>query len=88
MIGAVKTRYGGFTIPMVILTVVNSMAVVYWGILTRFLPCKSSAKKLGAHLPEYHVSPSLAFARVLLSNPFLQACSTPSAKDSCPRLHV
>lgn len=48
MIGAVKTRYGGFTIPMVIMTVVNSVSVIYWGILTKFLPCKSSAKKHGA----------------------------------------
>ena len=48
MIGAVKAKYGGYTIPMIIMTAVNSLAVVYFAILLRFLPAKI-AKKPGEH---------------------------------------
>lgn len=48
MIGVVKTKYGGYHVPMVILTVVNSLAVVYWAVLARFLPIKEGKAKKGA----------------------------------------
>lgn len=41
MIGTLKAKYGGYTIPMVFMTCVNSLAVVYFAILLRFLPIKS-----------------------------------------------
>lgn len=48
LIGAVKARYGGYTIPMIIMTAVNSLAVVYFAILLHFLPAKK-AKTPGEH---------------------------------------
>ncbi|BDA43829.1 Putative tartrate transporter [Coccomyxa sp. Obi] len=44
LIGAVKTKYGGYTIPMVIMTAVNSLAVVYFAVLLRFLPRKGAKR--------------------------------------------
>ncbi len=44
LIGAVKTRYGGYTVPMVIMTAVNSLAVVYFAVLLRFLPRKAAKR--------------------------------------------
>ncbi len=44
LIGAVKTKYGGYTIPMVIMTAVNSLAVVYFAVLLRFLPRKAAKR--------------------------------------------
>ena len=42
LIGALKSKYGGYTVPMVIMTGVNVLAVVYFAVLLRFLPAKSS----------------------------------------------
>ncbi|KAK9915973.1 hypothetical protein WJX75_006795 [Coccomyxa subellipsoidea] len=44
LIGAVKAKYGGYTIPMIIMTAVNSLAVVYFAILLRFLSAKKAKK--------------------------------------------
>jgi hypothetical protein len=41
MIGTLKTRFGGYTVPMIFMTCVNSLAVVYFAALLRFLPVKS-----------------------------------------------
>ncbi len=40
MIGAIKQSYGSYVVPMIILAVVNTGAVVYFAALLRFLPLK------------------------------------------------
>ena len=42
MIGALKAKFQGYTVPMLVMTCVNSLAVVYFAILLPFLPAKSS----------------------------------------------
>ena len=41
MIGALKAKFQGYTIPMLFMTCVNSLAVVYFAILLPFLPAKT-----------------------------------------------
>jgi dipeptide/tripeptide permease len=38
-----KDRYGGYTVPMAIMTAVNSLAVLFFAVLLRFLPAKAAA---------------------------------------------
>ena len=40
MIGAIKKSYGSYVVPMIILAIVNTGAVVYFAVLLRFLPVK------------------------------------------------
>lgn len=40
MIGALKAKFQGYTVPMLFMTCVNSLAVVYFAILLPFLPAK------------------------------------------------
>lgn len=49
LIGALKAKFGGYTVPMIFMTCVNSLAVVYFAILLPFLPAKAAkAEGLGA----------------------------------------
>ena len=41
MIGALKAKFQGYTVPMLFMTCVNSLAVVYFAILLPFLPAKT-----------------------------------------------
>ncbi|CAK0757688.1 hypothetical protein CVIRNUC_002561 [Coccomyxa viridis] len=43
LIGALKARFGGYTVPMIFMTCVNSLAVVYFAILLPFLPAKTAS---------------------------------------------
>lgn len=47
LIGAVKSKYGGYTVPMVIMAVINSLAVLYFAVLLRFLPAKAGGEGFG-----------------------------------------
>jgi len=47
LIGAVKSKYGGYTVPMVIMTVINILAVLYFAVLLRFLPAKAGGEDSG-----------------------------------------
>lgn len=40
MIGAIKKSYGSYVVPMIILAVVNTGAVLYFATLLRFLPAR------------------------------------------------
>jgi hypothetical protein len=42
LIGALKARFGGYTVPMIFMTCVNSLAVVYFAILLPFLPVRAA----------------------------------------------
>ena len=53
MIGALKAKFQGYTVPMLFMTCVNSLAVVYFAILLPFLPAKTrKAQDAGASLTE------------------------------------
>ena len=70
MIGALKAKFQGYTVPMLVMTCVNSLAVVYFAILLPFLPAKSSkAEAAGALLtfapPAYPFTASLVKGQVL-----------------------
>lgn len=43
LIGALKARFGGYTVPMIFMTCVNSLAVVYFATLLPFLPAKTAS---------------------------------------------
>ena len=55
MIGALKAKFQGYTVPMLFMTCVNSLAVVYFAILLPFLPAKTGkAEAAAGALPEVH----------------------------------
>lgn len=58
LIGALKSKYGGYTVPMVIMTIVNVFAVLYFAVLLRYLPAKSTKGSTLQPLPQcvLHVS--------------------------------
>ena len=48
MIGALKAKFQGYTVPMLFMTCVNSLAVVYFAILLPFLPAKTGKAEAAA----------------------------------------
>ena len=52
MIGAVKSSYGSYVVPMLLLAVVNSCAVAYFAVLLLYLPLKKAALTEATSLPE------------------------------------
>ena len=57
MIGALKAKFGGYTVPMLFMTCVNSLAVVYFAILLPFLPAKTSKAQAVGACASYACSP-------------------------------
>jgi len=81
MIGALKAKFGGYTVPMLFMTCVNSLAVVYFAILLPFLPAKTSkAQAVGAQtdacspLNGHHPSATSEILHILLSNVLKHRC--------------
>ena len=52
MIGAVKSSYGSYVVPMLLLAVVNTCAVAYFAVLLLYLPLKSVTLTDATSLPE------------------------------------
>lgn len=52
MIGAVKSSYGSYVVPMLLLAVVNSCAVAYFAVLLLYLPLKKAALTEANSVPE------------------------------------
>ncbi|CAL5227240.1 g10165 [Coccomyxa viridis] len=70
MIGALKAKFQGYTVPMLVMTCVNSLAVVYFAILLPFLPAKSSkAEAAGGAAAEEGQAPGPTGASAMASPP-------------------
>ena len=48
MIGAIKQSYGSYVVPMIILAIVNTGAVVYFAVLLRFLPARRKPPEMAS----------------------------------------
>lgn len=45
LIGEAKTKFGGFTVPMLILAVLSFLGVAYFAVLLRLLPAKERTEE-------------------------------------------